>query len=99
MVNPKPMSKTELVAAIGDRIDDRRAAADAVGALIDIVTKTIAAGREVRITGFLSLKPDLQPERTRRNPSTGKPFTQPAGWVVKVKPGSDLKTAAASRKP
>ncbi|MEU5863593.1 HU family DNA-binding protein [Nonomuraea sp. NPDC047529] len=95
----KPMGKTELIAAIGELIGNREVAADAVAALVGVINRQAAVGREVRITGFLSIKPHLLPARTFRNPKTGSEVQRQARWSVKVKVGSELETAAASRKP
>jgi DNA-binding protein HU-beta len=70
----KPMMKTELLGSL----DDRKTAAEAVTVLINIITEQVAAGREVKITGFLSIAPYEQPARNFRNPQTGETVQTPA---------------------
>ncbi len=88
------MKKTELIEALATATGEPQAAmARTLEALIDIVTREVAAGGEVAITGFGSFKGSARAERTGRNPRTGEALTIAASKSVKFVPGATLKTA------
>lgn len=91
------MKKTELIEAIAAATGESQAAtARALDALINIVSREVAAGGEVAITGFGSFKASARSERTGRNPRTGEPLTIAASKTVKFVPGATLKTAVSA---
>ncbi len=88
------MKKTELIEALAAATgESQAAAARSLDALIEIVTKEVAAGREVAITGFGSFKASARGERTGRNPRTGEALTIAASKSVKFVPGANLKAS------
>ena len=88
------MKKTELIEAIAAATGEPQAAtARTLDALINIISKEVAAGGEVAITGFGSFKASARGERTGRNPRTGAPLTIAASKSVKFVPGATLKAA------
>jgi DNA-binding protein HU-beta len=89
------MNKRELVDAISDRLGSKKAAAEAVDAILETIQKTVAQGDKVAITGFGSFEKADRPARTARNPSTGKPIKVPATSVPKFKAGADFKSLVA----
>jgi DNA-binding protein HU-beta len=87
------MKKNELIEAMAGATGEPQAAtARALEALINI-SKELAAGGEVAITGFGSFKGSARAERTGRNPRTGEPITIAASKSVKFVPGATLKSA------
>ncbi|HEY7485881.1 MAG TPA: HU family DNA-binding protein [Streptosporangiaceae bacterium] len=92
------MNKRELVDAISDRLGSKKAAAEAVDAILDTIQATVAKGEKVAITGFGSFEKADRPARTARNPATGKEIQVPATSVPKFKAGADFKTQVASKK-
>jgi len=90
------MNRSELVAALADRAEVTRKDADAVlAALAETVSHTVAKGDEkITIPGFLTFERTHRAARTARNPQTGQPIEIPAGYSVKISPGSKLKQAA-----
>lgn len=91
------MKKTELIEAMAVATGESQAAtARALEALINIISKEVAAGGEVAITGFGSFKTSARGERTGRNPRTGEPLTIAASKTVKFVPGATLKTAVST---
>ena len=91
------MKKTELIEAIAAATGESQAAsARALDALINIISKEVAAGNEVAITGFGSFKTSDRAERTGRNPRTGEPLTIAASKSVKFVPGATLKSAVSN---
>jgi DNA-binding protein HU-beta len=88
----KPMTKTQLVAAIAESADlDKATANRALEALTNIVTKEVAAGGAVTLPGLGKFACRVRPERTVRNPATGQPMRKPADRVAKVTIAKQLK--------
>ncbi|PZQ52252.1 MAG: DNA-binding protein [Rhodovulum sulfidophilum] len=88
----KPMTKTQLVAAIAETAElDKAAAGRALEALTEIVTKEVAAGGAVSLPGLGKFACRARPERTVRNPSTGEQMQKPADRVAKVTIAKQLK--------
>jgi DNA-binding protein HU-beta len=88
----KPMTKTQLVAALAEEMgSDKKTAAAALDAISAIVTKEVAAGGAVTIPGIGKVQCRARPERQVRNPATGETFTKPADKQVKVSIAKALK--------
>lgn len=88
------MKKTELIEALAAATgESQAAAARSLDALIGIISKEVASGGEVAITGFGSFKGSSRGERTGRNPRTGESMTIAASKSVKFVPGASLKAA------
>lgn len=88
----KPMTKTQLVAALAEEMgSDKKTAGmelDAIGALI---TREVAGGGAVTLPGVGKIYCRERPERQVRNPATGETFTKKADKVVKVTIAKALK--------
>ena len=88
----KPMTKTQLVAAIAESASlDKASASRALEALTEIVTKAVAEGGAVTLPGLGKFACRERPERTVRNPSTGEAMLKPADRVAKVTIAKQLK--------
>lgn len=92
------MNKRELVDAIADRVGSKKAATEAVDAILDTIQATVATGEKVAITGFGSFEKADRPAREARNPATGATIKVPATSVPKFKAGSDFKNLVAGAK-
>ncbi|WUH96940.1 HU family DNA-binding protein [Spirillospora sp. NBC_00431] len=91
------MNKRELVDAISDQLGSKKAAAEAVDAILNAIQEAVAKGDKVAITGFGSFERADRPARTARNPATGKPIQVPATRVPKFKAGADFKNLVAGK--
>ena len=92
MMTNKPMTKTQLVAAIAENAAmDKASANRALEAITDIVTKEVAAGGAVTLPGLGKFACRTRPERLVRNPSTGEQMKKPADRVAKVTISKQLK--------
>ena len=81
----KPMTKTQLVAAIADAMgSDKKTASAALDAIAEVVTKEVAEGGAVTLPGIGKVSCKARPERQVRNPATGETITKPADKQVKV---------------
>jgi DNA-binding protein HU-beta len=88
----KPMTKTQLVAAIAEAASvDKSTANRALEALTEVVTNEVAKGGAVTLPGLGKFACRARPERTVRNPSTGEQMLKPADRVAKVTIAKQLK--------
>ncbi|MCB0870662.1 MAG: HU family DNA-binding protein [Solirubrobacterales bacterium] len=95
---PKPRRITDVTKAeflekvAGDeRIGSKKAAADAVDAVLDAITDTLTGGGEVNFTGFGKFHVAERSARQGVNPRTGERITIAGGKVPRFSAGSALK--------
>ena len=88
----KPMTKTQLVAALADEMEvDKKAAATALDAVCGLITREGAGGGAVTLPGVGKIYCRERPERMVRNPATGEQFKKDADKVVKMTIAKALK--------
>lgn len=88
------MNKSELVASVADQADiSKSAAARAVDAALDAVTRSLCEGEPVSLVGFGTFLVRERGSRTGRNPQTGESMEIAASKVAAFKPGKALKDA------
>lgn len=88
----KPMTKTQLVAAIAEAMGgDKKTATAALDAVTAVVTREVAAGGSVTLPGIGKIACRARPERQVRNPATGETMTKPADKQVKIAVAKALK--------
>lgn len=93
------MNKSELIEAITDRVGgDKKNVTQAVDAFLDTITRTVAKGERVVLTGFGSFEKKDRPARTGRNPATGASVKLKKTSVPKFKPGSSFKDVVSGVK-
>jgi DNA-binding protein HU-beta len=86
------VNKAELIDTIAARLgDNKKAASDAVEAVIDTITRTVAKGEKVAITGFGIFEKVDRAARVARNPATGARVKVKKTSVPKFRPGTQLK--------
>ena len=91
----KPMTKTQLVAAIADEMGgDKKTAGAALDAITNVITKEVSGGGAVTIPGVGKFYLRERPERMVRNPATGEQIKKDADKVVKVTIAKALKDSA-----
>ncbi len=92
------MTKTQLIEKIQkDAGITKVQAANAVKAMLDGFTATLAAGEKVQIPGFGTLSVKDRAARQGRNPQTGAAMEIPAYKVVAFSAGKALKEAVAPK--
>lgn len=90
--NAKPLTKTQLVAALAEELgSDKKSAAAALDALTVVVIREVAAGGAVTLPGIGKIACRARPERQVRNPQTQEMMTKPADKQVKVTVAKALK--------
>ena len=88
----KPLTKTELIAELADKMEtDRKSAAAALDALSAVILEQVAAGGGVTIPDVGKIACRDRPERMVRNPNTGEQIRKPADRQVKVTVAKRLK--------
>lgn len=88
----KPMTKTQLVAALAEEMGaDKKAATTALDAITGIITREVSGGGAVTLPGVGKIYCRERPEREVRNPATGEKFTKEADKVVKMTIAKALK--------
>ncbi|MBF9034918.1 HU family DNA-binding protein [Rhodobacterales bacterium HKCCE2091] len=88
----KPMTKTQLVAALADEMgSDKKTAGAALDAITNVITKEVAAGGAVTVPGVGKVYCRERPARMVRNPATGEQIQKEADKVVKVTIAKALK--------
>ena len=93
----KPMTKTQLVAALAEEMGaDKKTATTALDAITGIITKEVAAGGAVTLPGVGKIYCRERPERMVRNPATGEQMQKPADKQVKVTVAKALKDSVNS---
>jgi len=88
----KPMTKTQLVAALADEMGgDKKSASAALDAVIDVITREVSGGGAVTLPGVGKIYCRERPARMVRNPATGEQISKPADKVVKMTIAKALK--------
>lgn len=92
------MNKNELIDAVAGRIGDRRTAAAAVEAVLDVVGRTIAGGERVALSGFGVFEKVDRGARSARNPATGGTVEVAATSVPRFRAGTTLKAVVSGKR-
>ncbi|MFZ5871152.1 MAG: HU family DNA-binding protein, partial [Actinomycetota bacterium] len=85
------MNKGQLVEALEARLGSRKAAVEAVDAVIDTIVRTVAKGERVAISGFGTFEKAARAARTGRNPRTGETVKIKKTSVPRFKAGTAFK--------
>jgi DNA-binding protein HU-beta len=95
------MNKAHLIDAVAavHYNDSRRAAAEAVDAVLDTITRALANGEPVSVTGFGRFETVEQAERLARNPQTGKAVHIAARTRPRFRPGQNLLDRSTAPSP
>jgi len=94
--NWQSMNKAELVDAVQSALGgdtSKRAAQDAVDAVLTAIAKGIKKDQTVQLIGFGSFKVSKRAARKGRNPKTGEAMTIKASKSVRFSPSSVLKAS------
>ncbi len=92
------MNKSELIEVVTQRLGDRKTASTAVEAVVDAITRAVAKGEKVGITGFGVFEKVDRAARTARNPATGAAVKLKKTSVPKFRPGQGFKDIVSGAK-
>ena len=88
----KPLTKTQLVNALADKMDsDKKAATAALDAIVSVITDEVSGGGAVTLPGVGKIYCRERPARMVRNPATGEQIKKEADKVVKMTIAKALK--------
>jgi DNA-binding protein HU-beta len=88
----KPLTKTQLVSALADKMDsDKKSATAALDAIIGVITDEVSNGGAVTLPGVGKIYCRERPARMVRNPATGEQIHKEADKVVKMTIAKALK--------
>ncbi len=86
------VNKAELIDRLSTRLDkSKKEAGEIVETVIDEITKAVAKGEKVALTGFGVFEKSHRAARTGRNPATGAAVKIKATSVPKFRPGAEFK--------
>ncbi|SLN28047.1 DNA-binding protein HU [Pseudoruegeria aquimaris] len=88
----KPLTKTQLVAALAEEMGaDKKSASACLDAIVNVITREVSAGGAVTLPGVGKIYCRERPERMVRNPATGEQIKKEADKVVKMTIAKALK--------
>ena len=87
------MKKDDIVKELAEILNSKKAAKDALEGFISIITKGLANGEKITLTGFGTFEVVDRKARKGRNPKTGEPIDIEASRVPRFVAGKTLKTA------
>lgn len=88
----KPLTKTQLVAALADEMEsDKKGATAALDAIVAVITKEVSGGGAVTLPGVGKIYCRERPARVVRNPATNEQIHKDADKVVKMTIAKALK--------
>lgn len=91
------MNKSELIDSVASTADISRAEAEkAINAVVESITKELAAGSSVVLVGFGTFQVSSRSARKGRNPQTGAEIEIAAAKLPVFKAGTKLKSAVNS---
>ena len=95
----KLVNKNQLIDALASRFGgNKKAARHALESVLDTITREVAKGEKVAITGFGSFERRVRNARMVRNPQTGERIKAKAKQVPKFTAGQDLKNVVSGAK-
>jgi DNA-binding protein HU-beta len=93
------VNKSQLIDALSARYEgNRKAAQQALEAVLDTITREVVKGEKVAITGFGSFEKRIREARWVRNPQTGARIKAKKTAVPKFTAGADLKNIVSGAK-
>ncbi len=93
------MNKSQLIDKLSTRFEgNRKQASHALESVLDTITREVARGEKVAITGFGSFERKVRKAGKARNPATGATIRTKKKNVPKFTPGQDLKNVVSGAK-
>ncbi len=93
------MNKSQLIDQLSARFEgNRKQAAHALESVLDTITREVAKGEKVAITGFGSFEKRIRDARWVRNPRTGERIKAKKTAIPKFSAGADLKAVVSGAK-
>src|SRR4051794_10145238 len=95
----KSVNKSQLIDALSRHYEgNKKAASHALESVLDTITREVAKGEKVAITGFGAFEKAIRPARMVRNPRTGERTRAKKTAVPKFRAGAELKAVVSGAK-
>ena len=95
----KLVNKSQLIDTLAARFEgNKKAASHALESVLDTITREVAKGEKVAITGFGSFEKRVRDARWVRNPRTGERIKAKKTAIPKFNAGADLKAVVSGAK-
>jgi DNA-binding protein HU-beta len=99
LLGREAVNKSQLIDALSARYEgNRKQAQHALESVLDTITREVAKGEKVAITGFGSFEKRVREARWVRNPQTGARIKAKKTAVPKFTAGADLKNVVSGAK-
>ena len=92
------MNKAQLIDRLSTQLGSKKAATDAVDGVLDNITRAVASGERVALTGFGVFEKVARPAASGRNPRTGAAVKIKKTSVPKFKAGQSFKDVVRGAK-
>lgn len=93
------MNKSQLIEALSNHFEgNKKTAQHALESVLDTITREVARGEKVAITGFGAFEKVIRPARAVRNPRSREQGTTQDTAVPKFRAGSELRAAVSGEK-
>jgi len=94
-----PVNKSQFIDALAAHFEgNKKAASKALDSVVDTISREVAKGEKVAITGFGAFEKAVRPSRMVRNPATGERVRAKKTAVPKFRPGAELKAVVSGAK-
>lgn len=91
-------TKAQLVSVIAEKTGEGKASVERfLAAFQETVIEEVAAGNEVRLTGFAAFESRARAARTVRSPRTGEQIEVAATTAVKIRPLTHFRDTVAGK--
>ena len=98
-VEGKPVNKSQFIDALAAHYEgNKKAASKALDSVVDTISREVAKGEKVAITGFGAFEKAVRPARMVRNPATGERVRAKKTAVPKFRAGAELKAVVSGAK-
>ena len=86
------INKKELIKEVATKMElTQKSVAEVIDCFVETIGESLVKGNTVKISGFVTLEPQVVEARAARNPKTGDTVEVPAHNRVKVKVSKTLK--------
>ena len=93
------VNKSDLIDVLAESLDlSKKASAETVETILDLIVSTVASGEAVSISGFGVFERQERAARVGRNPRTGAAVKIKATAVPKFRAGAEFKLTVAGKK-
>jgi DNA-binding protein HU-beta len=93
------VNKSQLIEALSKHYEgNKKAAQHALESVLETITREVAKGEKVAITGFGAFEKTIRPARMVRNPRTGERTRAKKTAVPKFRAGAELKAVVSGAK-